>query len=162
MKANHRSRFSTGRAGICIALALAGLMVPVHGVRGQLATAQQVLANAGLPPIPEDAREVRVSAWTGTTAGVYAAMEMDRETLDAYLAALPSGVSRTSPVSFDLLIASPRGLGWFNPTKLSAGACRHRDRVYLSALERFRVYYLPGEGDAPIPVMIYYTWNFRG
>lgn len=133
--------------------------LPVHAadeVPPEVQAADSVLARAGLPAIPADAREVACYSWSQTSAGVYAAFLLKPEEIGPYIE-LFRGFSRAEPIPQSVLPAPLPDAPWFNPAGVTHGYVLWRTQVTISAPELVRLF-VDTEANR---LFLYYTWNNR-
>lgn len=117
-------------------------------------TANETLARAGLPAIPENAKELECYAWTGLGTGIYATFLLKQPALAPYLASFPS-LEEATPIPRNLLAPPNLAAPWFTPENFENGTVLYRGRITNAAPEIFRLYV-----DAKNSrVFLYYTWN---
>lgn len=122
-----------------------------------LAIAQAVLARAGIPGIPANAKEVQVVAWRERSAGVFAAFKLKPDEVEAYLAQGPPGVQTISPIGTAYFLVPPAAAPWFQPGSLEQGFVRVRDGVTFASPEQYRLFVDPESGQ----FFLAYRWNFN-
>jgi len=118
-------------------------------------TANQVLARAGLPALPENAKELQCYAWNGLSAGIYAMVVLKKADLTAYMSSFPAGLEKASPIPRNLLAPPIASAAWFTPGGITDGTVLYRGRIVSGAPEIFRLY-ADVENSR---VYLYYTWN---
>jgi hypothetical protein len=120
-----------------------------------IAPANRTLAFAGLPSLPEKATEMQCYSWSGLSAGIYASFELPEPDLSHYLATLPPGVEKASPIPANLLSPPNSSAPWFTPGDITSGTVFYRGRITNSAPETYRLY-VDTENSR---VYLFYTWN---
>lgn len=143
------------------ALALAALVSVASGlgadeIAPEVQAADSVLARAGLPAIPADARELTCYSWSQTSAGVYAAFLLKPEEIGPYTEQF-RGFSRAEPIPQSVLPAPLTDAPWFNPAGIAQGYVLWRTQVTISAPELVRLF-VDTEAHR---LYLYYTWNNR-
>lgn len=118
--------------------------------------ANQTLQLAGYPPLPAGAEKMNCYAWRTQSAGIYARFNFPKvEDLDAWLASLPGGLEKASPIPTSLLSPPLAEASWFTPPNSEKSYVFYRGRIWHSSPEMFRVYVDPEK----LEVFLYYTWN---
>jgi len=120
-----------------------------------VATANQTLSRAGLPALPENAKELQCHAWSGLSAGIYALVVLKEEELAAYVSSFPAGLEKATPIPGILLAPPNASAAWFTPGGIREGTVLYRGRIVSAAPEMFRLY-VDVENSR---VYLYYTWN---
>jgi hypothetical protein len=119
-----------------------------------LVTATRILVQSGLTPLPQDAKEMQCYAWSGLSAGIYAAFTLKKPAFEAYLAPY-AGMERASPIPRQLLAPPNSAAPWFGPGGIADGTVFFRGRISRGAPELFRLYADPEN----LKIFLYYTWN---
>ncbi|MFZ4681814.1 MAG: hypothetical protein ACOYMS_04880 [Terrimicrobiaceae bacterium] len=119
-------------------------------------TANETLARAGFPAIPENARELECYAWTGLGPGISATFLLKRPALAPFPASFP-GLDEPPPSRRKLLAPPHRAAPWFTPENIENGIVLSRGRTANAAPEIFRLHV-----DAKNSrVFRYSTWNHK-
>lgn len=138
---------------------LVGLLVPGLARAEEaldISQASQTLQLAGFPALPAKAKRVQCQSWSGQSAGVYATFTfVEPATLEAYLASLPPGLNKASPIPANLLSPPLAEASWFAPPRTAKAYVLYRGRIWHGAPETFRLYVDPEKWA----VYLYYTWN---
>lgn len=117
--------------------------------------ANQVLVQAGLPPLPSEFEEMECYAWSRLSAGIYAAFELKKEAFDGYVAPYLSSMEHLTPIPRRLLTPPNSAAPWFTPGSIRGGTVFFRGRITRAAPEIFRLY-VDQENQR---IFLYYTWN---
>ena len=120
-----------------------------------LPVANRVLAEAGLPGLPSGTEKMDCYAWSGLSAGIYAAFELKKEDFENYLSPFLAGMEQASPIPRRLLAPPNAAAPWFNPGGIADGLVCFRGRITRAAPEIFRLY----ADRENLRIFIYYTWN---
>lgn len=120
-----------------------------------VSVANQVLAQAGLPALPSEFENMQCYAWSGLSAGIYAAFELKKETFEGYVAPYLSSVEHLTPIPGRLLTPPNSAAPWFSPGSIPNGTVFFRGRITRAAPEIFRLYV----DRKNHKVFLYYTWN---
>lgn len=120
-----------------------------------VSVANQVLAQAGLPALPSEFEEMACYAWSGLSAGIYAAFELKKEAFEGYVAPYLSSMEHLTPIPQRLLTPPNSAAPWFSPGSIPGGTVFFRGRITRAAPEIFRLYV----DQKNHKVFLYYTWN---
>jgi len=125
-------------------------------VNSHVAVANRTLAQAGLPALPTTAKELQCYAWSGLSAGIYAAILFKEEKdFTAYREVVSRGLEAASPIPRNLLAPPNPAAPWFTPGAIANGTVFYRGRITRAAPEILRWY-----ADAEERRMfLYYSWN---
>lgn len=118
--------------------------------------ANRTLALAGLPPLPTKTKDLQCYAWSGLSAGIYAAIVFEEEKdFAAYRETIARGLETATPIPRNLLSPPNPAAPWFIPDSIDNGTVFFRGRITRAAPEILR-WYVDAE---ELRMFLYYSWN---